>query len=156
MLSGCGQDQATSKTKPKTVDAFFEIKVGNQPVRMQLAILRSEMEHGLMGRRDLGRDEGMLFVYLRPQQLSFWMRNTPLPLDIGFFDATGTLREIYQMYPFDETPVPSHSEQLQFALEMNQGWFKQNGVRPGDQLDRNQLVEALKARDFKPEQFKLQ
>lgn len=124
-------------------------------VSMQLAVLRAEMEHGLMGRRDLGRDEGMLFVYLRPQQMSFWMHDTPTPLDIGFFNSRGELVEIYGMQPFDETPTNSRSGSLQFALEMNQGWFAANGVRPGAKLDLKALAAALKARDFAPRKFGL-
>ena len=123
---------------------------------MQLAILRPEMERGLMEKRELGREDGMLFVYLRPQRMSFWMRNTYVPLDIGFFNANGELVEIYQLHPLDETPRASHSDQLQFALEMNQGWFKANNVRPGSRLDMKALVQALHERDFGPAQFGLE
>jgi uncharacterized protein len=113
------------------------------------------MQRGLMERRDLGRDDGMIFIYDRPQQMSFWMRNTPTPLDIGFFDASGTLQEIYPMHPFDERTVSSRSTQLQFALEMNQGWFSANGVKPGAKLDLKALADALKARGFELKQFGL-
>ena len=154
-LCGCGQSETTEAVVPKTIADTFEIKVGDRSVQMQLALLQSEIQHGLMGRTELARDAGMLFLYLRPQRLSFWMRNTPLPLDIGFFDSEGTLREIYPLFPFDETPVASRSAQLQFALEMNQGWFKANGIRPGDQLDLVQLKAALRERDYRPEQFGL-
>ena len=154
-LSGCGQSEPTAVIAPKTAADFFEIKVGERPVQMQLALLQSEMQRGLMGRLELAPDSGMLFVYLKPQQMSFWMRNTPLPLDIGFFDAEGKLREIYQLHPFDETPVATHGNKLQFALEMNQGWFKANDIRPGDQLNLTQLKEALQQRDYRPDQFGL-
>src|SRR5438552_2126608 len=98
---------------------------------MQLAVRDEEMQRGLMERRDLGENDGMLFVYDHPQQMSFWMRDTPTPLDIGFFTSAGALEEIYQMHPYDETPVKSRSEHLHFALEMNQGWYHRSGVRPG-------------------------
>ena len=155
-LSGCGQSEPTEVVASKTVADYFEIKVGERPVQMQLALLQTEMQNGLMGRLELARDSGMLFVYLKPQRMSFWMRNIPLPLDIGFFDAEGKLREIYQLHPFDETPVPTRGSNLQFALEMNQGWFKANDIRPGDQLDLTQLKAALQARDYRPEQFGLE
>ena len=153
MMTGCGRSdvstaggQTQAGTGQKTVADVFVILVGDKPVRMQLAVKAHEMEHGLMGRTDLKSDEGMLFVYERPQQQSFWMRNTPTPLDIGFFTADGTLKEIYQMYPFDETSVRSRSEALQFALEMKQGWFEFNGVKPGSKLDLKALATALRAR----------
>jgi len=156
MLGGCGRSEPVAPAKPKTVVDYFSIHVDGHPVRMQLAILRPEMERGLMEKRELGREDGMLFVYLRPQRMSFWMRNTYVPLDIGFFNAKGELVEIYQLHPLDETPRASHSDQLQFALEMNQGWFKANNVRPGSRLDMKALVQALHERDFGPAQFGLE
>lgn len=156
LFSGCGQSEPAAPPAPKTVADWFTIKVDGRPVRMQLAVMRTEMEQGLMERRELGRDDGMLFVYLRPQRLTFWMRNTPLPLDIGFFSPEGELREIYQLHPFDETTVASRGDQLQFALEMNQGWFKANDVRPGAKIDLKALVAALKERDFAARQFGLE
>ena len=154
-LAGCGQSEPAKPVVPKTVADYFSIEVGGQPVRMQLAVLRHEMERGLMDRRDLGPNDGMMFLYLRPQKLSYWMRNTPLPLDIGFFNAAGELKEIYAMHPFDETPVASHSEAMQFALEMRQGWFKANGIRPGDKVDLKALAAALRERDIDPTKFGL-
>lgn len=147
--------RADKVTAPKTVSDYFAIKVGDKTVRMQLAVLGAEMQRGLMGRRDLGRDDGMIFVYEKPQQMTFWMRNTPTPLDIGFFNPEGVLEEIYPLHPFDETSVPSRGTRLQFALEMNQGWFAQNGVKPGARLDLKALAAALKARAFEPRKFGL-
>ena len=141
---------AAATIAPKTVADFFPIRVGDKTVRMQLAVRSAEMQRGLMGRRDLGPDEGMLFVYDKPQQMTFWMRNTPTPLDIGFFGTSGKLEEIYPMHPFDETTVGSQGRELSFALETNQGWFRSNAVKPGAQLDLKALGEALKARGFDP------
>jgi len=153
---GCSADEgASAAAVPKTGADWFELSVGGQPLRVQLALTPSEMQRGLMERRDLGADEGMLFVYVRPDQMSFWMRNTPLPLDIGFFDAEGVLREIYPLHPFDERPVRSRSLRLQFALEVNRGWFKAQGLAPGAQLDLSALTAALRERDFRPNQFGL-
>jgi uncharacterized membrane protein (UPF0127 family) len=154
-VAGCKRD-TESTAVPKTVADYFAIKVGDKVVRMQLAVREDEMMRGLMERTNLGRDEGMLFVYAHPQRMSFWMRNTPTPLDIGFFDASGNLQEIYPMYPFDETSVSSHGTGLSFALEMNQGWFRENAVRPGAKLDLTALAAALKARGFEPFRFGLE
>jgi uncharacterized membrane protein (UPF0127 family) len=85
--------------------------------------------------------------------MSFWMRNTPTPLDIGFFDRSGKLVEIYPLHPFDETGVQSRSTELLIALETNQGWFRENGIKPGAQLDMKALAAALEARGFKPDRF---
>jgi uncharacterized membrane protein (UPF0127 family) len=153
--SGCGRDMPEAARPSKTVSDWFAIKVADQAVQMQLAIFPSEMEHGLMGRRELGSDQGMLFVYHEPGQRSFWMRNTPLPLDIGFFSRDGKLKEFYPMLPFDESSIRSRSDAIEFALEMNQGWFHNHGIRPGAALDLAALREALKARGVAPEDFGL-
>lgn len=150
-----GATAATATGAPKTVADFFPIKVGEKTVRMQLAVHPHEMQRGLMERRDLGRDDGMLFVYEKPQQMSFWMRNTPTALDIGFFGADGVLQEVYPLHPFDERTVASRGAELKFALEVNQGWFRESGVKPGAQLDLKALAAALKARGFAPSRFGL-
>lgn len=149
-LAGCARSEPKPAAAAKTVDDYFTIKVGDHTVRMQLAVRPAEMEHGLMGRPQMGRDDGMLFVYAKPTRMSFWMHNTPLPLDIGFFNAQGVLLEIYPMYSFDETPVRSVGTQLQFALEMNQGWFEQSGVKPGAKLDLAAVAAALRERQIDP------
>ncbi len=156
-LMACAKDKGASAPAagPKTVMDYFPIKVGARVVRMQLAIRPPEMQRGLMERRDLGRDDGMLFLYEKPQQLQFWMRNTPTPLDIGFFSSDGVLEEIYPLHPFDEKTVSSRSSRLQYALEMNQGWYQENGVKPGVSIDRTALAAAVKARGFEPRRFGL-
>ncbi|MDD3180354.1 MAG: DUF192 domain-containing protein [Opitutaceae bacterium] len=144
LLAACGADR--KETVTKTVDDFFEIKLGERVIKMQIAVLPGEVQRGLMFRKTMGWDEGMLFAFRRPQTMSFFMRNTSLPLDIGYISGTGELKEIYPMYPFDERTVISHGNDLQYALEMNQGWFKDRGVKPGDKLDLKALAAALKAR----------
>lgn len=155
LAAGCTGRPPETSVPAKTVSDWFPIKVGGQVVQMQIALNPAEMSRGLMERRDLGPDQGMLFVYPEPQPMSFWMRDTPLPLDIGFFDRDGVLRETYAMQPFDEAPIRSRDQRLQFALEMNQRWYHEHGVRPGAQLDLAALREALKARSAAPEDFGL-
>jgi uncharacterized membrane protein (UPF0127 family) len=145
LLAACGGAKKAPAAR-KTVDDFFPIKVGDRVVQMQIAILPAEQARGLMYRKTLGADEGMLFAYRQPQTMSFYMRNTSLPLDIGFFSPDGELKEIYPMYPFDERTVTSRSSDLRYALEMNQGWFKANGVKPGARIETKALAAALLAR----------
>jgi uncharacterized membrane protein (UPF0127 family) len=166
-LAGCGEETAkrapgvgassaaNAPTMFKTAADFFPIKVGELTVRMQLAVHDAELARGLMGRRDLGQDEGMLFVFPRGDRRSFYMRNTPTPLDIGYFTSDGVLREIYPMQPFDETSIASRSTAIQFALEMNQGWYARHAMRPGAQLDLAALAAAMQARGFRLEPFGL-
>lgn len=154
LLTACGNHEGKPVAAPKSVDDRFAIKVGARSVQVQLAILPHEMQQGLMYRKSMGSDEGMIFLYDRPQQMGFWMRNTEIPLDIGYFDADGRLKEFYPLYPHDERPVQSLGAR-QFALEMNQGWFREHGLKVGDALDLKALAEAVRARGFKPEAFGL-
>jgi uncharacterized membrane protein (UPF0127 family) len=152
VLTACGGSDAAKNAGRKSVDDRFAIKVGERTVQAQIAALPAELQKGLMFRKSMGKDEGMIFVFTAPQQQGFWMRNTTLPLDIGYFDPTGELKEIYPLYPLDERPVPSRSRNIQFCLEMNQGWFKRHDVKPGAKLDLKAVAEALRARGLNPEQ----
>lgn len=152
LLAACGND-AKKSSMPKTVEDRFAITVGGAVVQMQVAILPSETQKGLMYRKTMGPDEGMIFLFDQPQQMSFWMRDCELPLDIGFFDVAGELKEIYPLYPHDERSVISRSRNLQFALEMNQGWYRQRSLKPGDKLDLVALAAAVRARGFQPDRF---
>jgi uncharacterized membrane protein (UPF0127 family) len=91
---------------------------------------------GLMYRTALGQDRGMLFVYEVEQHLSFWMKNTRIPLSIAFIDSTGRITDILDMKPLDDRP-PHYlsSEPVMYALEVNQGFFEERGVRVGDHAE---------------------
>lgn len=152
-LTGCKADQQqtqAAQTSAETLgaDAWLPLKVGDKAITAQLALNDTERARGLMGRKSLDTDHGMLFVFSHGQKQSFWMHNTPLPLDIGYFDNDGILREIYPLYPFDRTSVASRRNDIRYALEMSQGWFAQNGIRPGAQLDLEMLADALKKRGY--------
>ena len=111
-LGACGGSDAAKTPVPKTVDDRFSIKVGERTVQMQIAALPAEQQKGLMYRESMGMDEGMLFVFAKPQPQGFWMRNCTLPLDIGYFEGSGELKEIYPMYPHDERPVSSLGQSI--------------------------------------------
>lgn len=158
LLSLCGCDGAKreSAASPSSVapasaatvgpDHRFTITVGGQPVRMRLAVLEHERNRGLMQVPAMPEDEGMLFVFPAPQRMSFYMRNTLIPLDIGYFSGDGVLQEIYPMYPGIEDGVLSGSSSIQLALEMNQGWYLRHGVKPGSTIDLAAVRAALEQR----------
>lgn len=151
---GCGSTEPEAATEPKTVKDWFEIAVSDQSVSMQFAVSAAEMQQGLMGRRDLREGQGMLFIYRFPTEMSFWMRNTPTALDIGYFTSDGVLREIYPLHPFDERPVTSKRDDLQYALEVLQGGFAKMGIKPGAQLDLVAVKAALVERGFEPSRYR--
>ncbi len=155
LLAGCGPGAPAglAAADTKSVRDPFMVGVGGRPVSLQLAVLPGEQERGLMQRPDLGRDEGMLFVDPAPKRENFWMKNTPEALDVAYAGRDGVIAEIYPMYPFDLRAVPSRSDRMQMALEMRQGWFAANGVRPGAAIDLAAVAAALRARGFDPAKF---
>lgn len=151
-----GCDRTANPAPPATVlgpEHRFTIDVGGRPAQVRLAVHDSERSRGLMNVTSMPPDEGMLFVWPRPQPMSFYMRNTRIPLDIGFFDTEGRLREIYPMYPGVEDSVVSAGRNLQLALEMNQGWFARREVKPGATIDLTAVRDALRARGYDPDDF---
>jgi uncharacterized membrane protein (UPF0127 family) len=100
-------------------------------IRVEIARTDEERNKGLMYRKSIPDGEGMLFVFERDQQLSFWMKNTLIPLSIAYIASDGRITEIRDMYPHDENSVHS-SRSVRYALEVPQGWFGRVGIRPGD------------------------
>ena len=107
------------------------LKIKEKTIKAEVARTEAEKSRGLMFRQNLGKDEGMLFVYEKEERLSFWMKNTPLPLSIAFLDHRGRIVDIQNMAPFSlQTRISEFP--AQYALEVNQGWFKANGFSVGD------------------------
>ena len=139
-FTACSDETAKKESYSK---ALAPIVFEKATVYAELALDRQTQQRGLMFRKELAADRGMLFVYDSPTRMSFWMRNTSIPLDIGFFTEDGTLREVYQLYPFNENSVKSIRQDLLYALEVNQGWFTKHGIKPGDKIDMNKLGDHL-------------
>jgi uncharacterized membrane protein (UPF0127 family) len=111
------------------------------PITIEVARTSAERSSGLMGRETLAANAGMLFVYRyeRSAGHSFWMYQTLIPLDIAFLDREGTIRAIRQMDPCPSAQgrtCPTYEAGVPFhlALEMNQGYFEDQGLKIGDRL----------------------
>lgn len=110
-----------------------ELDVGGTVVTAEIADTPALRERGLMGREYLEEDHGMLFVYPDEQPRSFWMRNTPIALDIAFLDGNGIIINIETMEPHDDESTLSAAPAM-YALEMEAGWFEAHGVAAGDRV----------------------
>jgi uncharacterized membrane protein (UPF0127 family) len=114
--------------------SFKKITVGKTPLRVEVADTLAKQERGLMFRQSMPENEGMLFVYKEPQEMSFWMRNTFIPLDIAFVGADGIILNIHQAKPLDESILYRSAGAAKYVIETNQGWFSRHGIRPGDKV----------------------
>ena len=107
---------------------------GSVKFTVELAISRSEQERGLMFRKSLAPDHGMLFPYKPPQRAAFWMKNTLIPLDIIYIAPNGRVLSIARnAVPHDETPLPSGGV-ISGVLEIPGGRAAQLGILPGDRV----------------------
>ena len=157
-FAGCGDESSPSPPvaeDPTALDVAQPLRIDAIELKAEIAIHLSEQRQGLMFRKSLKTDHGMIFIYSEPTQMSFWMKNTLIPLDIGFFDGTGKLLQVARMYPRDRNSVSSTSDQIQWALEMDQGWFRAKGLTPGAQLDLDLLRKAIAARGVNPKKYGL-
>ncbi len=109
------------------------LTIGMHVIQAELAITPLQQQTGMMFRKTMGTNEGMLFVNDEPGLRCFWMRNTLLPLTIAFIDDDGTIVNLADMKPLDES---SHCslKPVRYALEMNQGWFAKRGFKAGAKL----------------------
>jgi hypothetical protein len=121
-----------------TDQPFAEAQVPGTPrLNLELAITPDQRTHGLMLRQSLPDDQGMLFVFGQQSSGSFWNRNTLIPLSIAYIDHDGTILDIQDMRPQEEGQPPDMYPPAQaywYALEVNQGWYANNGLAVGDTL----------------------
>lgn len=110
-----------------------KLTAGMHLIDAQIASNVNTRAKGLMHRKELPGNEGMLFVFERSDQHCFWMRNTPLPLSIAFIADDGEIVNLADMAPFSED---SHcpARPVRYALEMAQGWFGKKGVKAGSKI----------------------
>ena len=110
------------------------LNAGMYVIKAEVADNAAAREQGLMFREKMAQNEGMLFVFPAPASVCMWMKDTLLPLSVAFMDAQGKIVNIEDMKP---QTLDSHcsNKMVRYALEMNLGWFKQKGIKPGSSID---------------------
>ncbi|SET29060.1 DUF192 domain-containing protein [Oceanicella actignis] len=132
----CAEDAAVLRPAGGGAAARFSVEIADDP---------AERARGLMGRRAMPADHGMLFVFETPRPVAFWMKDTPLPLDILFIDARGVVTRVHERAtPFSETPLPSGGPAA-MTLEINAGLARRLGLGPGAQLRHPRLDQTRAA-----------
>jgi uncharacterized membrane protein (UPF0127 family) len=131
--AACGQSQDDGVTFPKS---SLVIVTGGRELKfdIEMADTEARREHGLMFRKQLGAYEGMLFDFFREQPVSFWMKNTLIPLDMVFIAGDGTVRHVHaNATPMSTDTIPSEAA-VRGVLEINGGTARMLGIKPGDKV----------------------
>jgi len=125
-LSGC------LSPKPQifsTVDVLFN----DTPLTLELADTDPKRQYGLMYRDSLCKDCGMVFVYDQPRQVSFWMKNTDIPLDIAYISEGGVVVQVETLTP-NSLEGKKTEQAVKYVVEMNQGWFEAHQITVGSRF----------------------
>jgi len=123
---------AAAQEGPQRLPAV-RLTAGFHLINAEVAQTPEQRAIGLMHRPSMPANDGMLFVFERPGQQCFWMKNTLLPLSIAFLDDDGVIVNIEEMKP---QSLDSHcsARPVRFALEMNRGWFDKRAIKPGAKI----------------------
>jgi len=122
-----------AQPQPQTHLPRVTLSAGLHLIHAQVAATPEQRAIGLMFRRDMPANEGMLFIFEHPQIQCFWMKNTLLPLTAAFLEDDGTIVNLADMQPLSEKSHCS-ARPVRFVLEMHQGWFAKRGLRSGGRI----------------------
>lgn len=133
-LISCSPEQTNAQSKLPVRTLTLLGQDGTQVlVRAEVAETDQSRAQGLMYRKTVPEGTGMLFVFDRDQVLTFWMKNTLVPLSIAYISSDGFIIDIFDMEPKSLKPVGS-SRSIRYALEVPRGYFTKAGIREGDRV----------------------
>ena len=124
---------------PQSGLPITKLKVGGHLITAQLALTPAQQQKGLMFRRAMRQDEGMLFVFPEAAVRCFWMMNTELPLTLAFIDPDGSIVGLHDMNPRSFRSRCS-DRPVRHVLEMHRGWFSQRGIMLGTRFSGQPFV----------------
>jgi len=124
---------ALAEGVPQTQLSRTTLNAGMHLLQVQLAQDFEQRQIGLMWRKEMPQNEGMLFIFEQPAVQCFWMRNTYLPLTAAFVADDGTIVNLADMKPMNDSSHCSNKP-VRFVLEMNQGWFAKRNIQAGYKL----------------------
>ena len=132
LASGALSTVSPAQDGPQKLPAI-RLAAGMHVIQAELAQAPDERAIGLMFRKSMATNDGMLFAFEQPGQQCFWMKNTLLPLSAAFIADDGSVVNIEDMKP---QTLDSHcsAKPVRFVLEMNEGWFVKRGIKPGTKL----------------------
>lgn len=142
-LAGCG-DGGHFQEIPGTEN--IALTINGKTLETELALFEGARKRGLKFRtaEDFPADRAMLFAFPNAGKRKFWMKNTQIPLSIAYIADNGEILQIEDMKPYDERDIWS-KDKVRYALEVNQGWFRDNGIEVGATIDdfENQVARLM-------------
>ena len=156
-LPCCKESERYKQQSPagKNEKIFFDFKIAEVPIKIEVAATPEERAKGLMFRESMATNEGMLFIFEEGTSQRFWMKNTRIPLDIGYISSSGVLLEIHKAKPHDTSGVPSRSNDIKFVLELNEGAYKKLGISIGSKVSLKRVSEIIDDRGLNPSDYNL-
>lgn len=165
-LNGCGKSSpsapagtnGTAQPTPPEIDPIrghlnhaqpklptIKVWVGSEELIAEIASQRVQVATGMMFRTNMPENAAMIFIFPDAAPRNFYMRNCVVPLSAGYLTPDGTLAEIAKLDPGDEIGVPSKSSNIQFVLEVPQGWFQRHNISTGAvvRTERGSLAETF-------------
>ena len=123
----------------------IKVWLGSEELTAEVAVKQTEIATGMMFRTNLGENEAMLFVFNEPGPRSFYMRNCTVPLTAAYINPQGVIEEFAKLDPGDTNGVPSISWNIQYVLELPQGWHERHNIRTGAvvRTERGSLQETF-------------
>jgi len=146
ILAGCDKSAGSPPASPANAGSILQhvepteaqpklptvkLYVGSEQMDAELCVTSRQTETGMMFRKSMGTNDGMLFNLGYPQQASFWMKNCYVPLSVAYINSEGVIEEIHPLQVEDTNSVISTATNIRFALETPQGWFEQHHVTTG-------------------------
>jgi uncharacterized membrane protein (UPF0127 family) len=134
LAAACGTGTPSCDLPPSTVQIHGA--GGTTTLRVEVAETAATRARGLMGRRHLPEDAGMLFLFDGPTSAAFWMKDTTIPLSVAFYDSRGRIVDLQDMDPCHTTSCPLYRSRRPYvgAIEANQGYFDRHGIQLGDRV----------------------
>jgi len=130
---------------PEQSPHVITLQVAGRAVSLELALDDEARARGLMHRTELAEDAGMLFIFPKEEVRNFWMKNTLIPLDIGFLRTDGTLINVGHGQPGVEQPGVWSDAPARMVLELNDGWYARHGFKPGDRIEvPREILDAVR------------
>ena len=139
-------DLLPKQAQPKL--STMKIYLGAEQLDAELALNDQQRMTGMMFRTNIPETDAMLFVFARPFQASFWMKNCPESISAAYIDPDGVIEEIHHLEMNDTNAVVAAVGNIQYVLEVKDGWFSRHNINPGTVIrtERGSLAETFSQR----------